>query len=53
MAKPSPSRTIEALRHEEATRRNIPTVEYQAGGAAESGRRTWASIDRYTKHAFV
>jgi adenine-specific DNA-methyltransferase len=30
MAKPSTSRTIEALRHEEATRRNIPTAEYQA-----------------------
>ncbi len=30
MAKPSTTRTIEALRHEEATRRNIPTAEYQA-----------------------
>jgi adenine-specific DNA-methyltransferase len=28
--KPTPSKTIEALRHEEATRRNIPTAEYQS-----------------------
>jgi adenine-specific DNA-methyltransferase len=28
--KPTPSRTIEALRHEEATRKNIPTAEYQS-----------------------
>jgi adenine-specific DNA-methyltransferase len=28
--KPTPTRTIEALRHEEATRKNIPTAEYQS-----------------------
>lgn len=30
MAKPRNQRTVEALRHEEATRRNIPTAEYQS-----------------------
>ncbi|MDP3766439.1 MAG: ABC transporter substrate-binding protein, partial [Dehalococcoidia bacterium] len=29
-AKPPTGKTVEALRHEEATRRNIPTAEYQS-----------------------
>ena len=29
-AKPPTAKTVEALRHEEATRRNIPTAEYQS-----------------------
>jgi adenine-specific DNA-methyltransferase len=29
-AKPPAGRTVEALRHEEAKRRNIPTAEYQS-----------------------
>jgi hypothetical protein len=29
-AKPATAKTVEALRHEEATRRNIPTAEYQS-----------------------
>jgi len=28
--KPSPKKTVETLKHEEATRRNIPTAEYQS-----------------------
>lgn len=28
--KPTPLKTVEALRHEEATRKNIPTAEYQS-----------------------
>ena len=27
---PTSSKTIEALRHDEATRKNIPTAEYQS-----------------------
>jgi adenine-specific DNA-methyltransferase len=30
MAKSKTTRTVEALRHEEATRKNIPTAEYQS-----------------------
>jgi adenine-specific DNA-methyltransferase len=28
--KPKPPLSVEAIKHEEATRKNIPTVEYQA-----------------------
>jgi len=28
--KPNPPKTVEALKHEEATRKNIPTAEYQS-----------------------
>ena len=28
--KPAPKKTVEALKHDEATRKNIPTAEYQS-----------------------
>ena len=30
MAKKTTTKTVEALKHEEATRKNIPTIEYQS-----------------------
>lgn len=53
MAKKTPaSKTVETLVHEDATRRNIPTAEYQSVLKAEIDADAWATLHSDTSRPF-